>query len=176
MATLLGIRWYLIGGLFAALVAFVLFDETHIHLLQHSLAEATKARDTAIALRVTEHNQAEALAKQKTDENKAQIDALIAKQTKTLADLKDAYASIARLRVDFARADKLRNDAIAAFARGRGDADTTAECQRRASSIGSVLSEALRTAEELAGDAEHNAADARSLLAENNALRAAWPK
>jgi hypothetical protein len=115
--------------------------------------ERDKAKDAAIAASEKYRAQEAAYEKRLKDAN----DALL-----------KAQAESRRFATQYRDASKLRDDAIAAFARGSGTAETAAEAQRRAEALGAVLQEALRVAGELAIDAEDNAAAARLLYD-------AWP-
>lgn len=113
-----------------------------------------------------QHAEQDAARQHKARELEAQYQQRTDEAAHALEEQRRAHArTAAGLR---AERDRLR-DQIAAYAAGGADPDSLASCRHRADTLGDLLDQALRAAEDRTRDAEDRAAEVRTLLE-------AWPR
>jgi hypothetical protein len=166
IAALIPWRWFICGSVF---VLGLGCEEFRIGLLRHEFTELgavlQRERTDAAEARAA----AEKTAREASDKYRA-TEAHYIKQLEESrnARLHDEMVNNRAIAQFTAERSRLLSF-IRAYAGGGNPADDTLAAARdRADTLGSLLAEALRVQEELAGDAERESADARSLLA-------AWP-
>lgn len=173
MSFLLGLlpgRLWLIGGAVALVLGAFATQSIRIHLWQHDYAEKARELQSEKADRAIEAKKATDAAIAATSKFRSLEQEY--QRTKEEAEHARLADQAANARVIAGLTSQLRGvrDELAAYASGSREptGDSLEACQRRARALGDVLGEALRVQDELAGDAETEAANARSVLA-------AWP-
>lgn len=161
---------WLIGGAVAIALGAFLTQSVRLHLAQHDFHQAVKALQEVKAEQAIENANALQAAVAAADQYRA-LESSMQRQ-KEVAEHARQTEQAANARVLAGLSSQLASvrSELSAYASGSREpsGDSLETCLRRARALGDVLGEALRVQDELAGDAEAEAANARSLLA-------AWP-
>jgi hypothetical protein len=167
---LVPLKFWAMGIAAAAVLAYVGVLKFDLWRTEHALSEVRTQLSDEQAERAIERDKAKDAAIKAGNEYRAleQQWSLIQKEAE-IERTKQQTAN-ARVVADLSRQLVGVRNELTEYASGRREpsGDSLEACQRRARAIGDVLGEALRLQDELAGDAEAEAANARSLLA-------AWP-
>jgi hypothetical protein len=168
---LLPLKWWLIGGAVAVVVAAFATQTVRIRLWQHDYAEARRELVAEKAERAVERDQAKDAAIAAGDQYRA-LEASMQRQKEEAEHARQTeLAANARVIAGLSAQLGGVRDELAAYASGSREpsGDSLPSCIRRAEALGAVLAESLRVQEELAADAEVANADTRALLS-------AWPR